>query len=118
MYKQVNNKHKTCLLFTMNALIVYQNRRNSSVSSYLPQICNLTQNSKLEKSLAMEKLKKRRADTRRKIEMGGLVIKSGMDGCNKSVMLGALSYALQLTDNDPHYKMLFESIGDSLFLKK
>ena len=37
-----------------------------------------------EKSLALEKLKIRRADTRRKIELGGLVIKSGMDGFNKS----------------------------------
>ncbi|KTD48053.1 protein TraD [Legionella rubrilucens] len=41
-----------------------------------------------EKSLALEKLKKRRADTRRKIELGGLVIKSGMDGFNKAVIVG------------------------------
>ncbi len=33
-----------------------------------------------EKSLAFEKLKQRRADTRRKIEFGGLVIKAKMDG--------------------------------------
>ena len=69
-----------------------------------------------EKSLALEKLKKRRADTRRKIELGGLVIKSGMDGFNKSVILGALSHAMQLIENDENYLPLFESVGDALFL--
>lgn len=69
-----------------------------------------------EKSLALEKLKKRKADTRRKIELGGLVIKSGMDGFNKSVILGALSYAIQLIESEADYLPLFESIGDSLFL--
>ena len=69
-----------------------------------------------EKSLALEKLQKRRADTRRKIEFGGLVIKSGMDGFNKSVILGALSHAMQLIENDENYLPLFESVGDALFL--
>ena len=69
-----------------------------------------------EKSLALEKLKKRRADTRRKIEFGGLVIKSGIDGFNKSVILGALSHAMQLIENDENYLPLFESVGDALFL--
>ena len=69
-----------------------------------------------EKSLAFEKLKKRRVDTRRKIELGGLVIKSGMDGFNKSVILGALSHAMQLIENDENYLPLFESVGDALFL--
>lgn len=70
-----------------------------------------------EKSLALEKLKKRRADTRRKIEFGGLVIKSGMDGFNKSVILGALSHAMQLIENETDYLSRFESMGDNLFLK-
>ena len=69
-----------------------------------------------EKSLAFEKLKKRRADTRRKIELGGLVIKSGMDGFNKSVILGALSHVMQMIENDDNYLPLFESVGDALFL--
>lgn len=63
----------------------------------------------IEKMLALEKLKKRRADTRRKIELGGLVIKSGMDGYNKSVILGALDYALELLHQDICYKVLFQS---------
>jgi hypothetical protein len=69
-----------------------------------------------EKTLALEKLKKRRADTRRKIQLGGLVIKSGMDGFNKSVILGALDYALKLIIKDEMHKSLFESKGDNLFL--
>lgn len=69
-----------------------------------------------EKSLALEKLKKRRSDTRRKIELGGLVIKVGMDGFNKSIILGALDYALRLMTQDISYKNLFEAKGDNLFL--
>lgn len=69
-----------------------------------------------EKSLALEKIKKRRADTRRKIEFGGLVIKSAMDGYNKAIVLGALSYAQQLIENDKKHLCLFQSIGDQLFL--
>ena len=56
-----------------------------------------------EKSLALEKLKKRKTDTRRKIELGGLVIKAGMDGYNKSVILGALNYCAQLLENEAGY---------------
>ncbi|MDP3705663.1 MAG: conjugal transfer protein TraD [Legionellaceae bacterium] len=70
-----------------------------------------------EKSLALEKLKKRRADTRRKIELGGLVIKSGMDGYNKAVILGALLHAMQLLNDDEHHVSLFESIGNNAFLR-
>jgi hypothetical protein len=68
-----------------------------------------------EKSLALEKLKKRRADTRHKIELGGLVIKAGMGRFNKSIILGALTYSLKLTEEDNHHLILFESIGSNLF---
>lgn len=71
-----------------------------------------------EKSLALEKLKKRRADTRRKIELGGLVIKSGMDGYNKAVILGALDHLLKIVLEDKDYQQLFESKGNDLFLEK
>ncbi len=69
-----------------------------------------------EKSLALDKLKKRKADTRRKIELGGLVIKAGMDGFNKSVILGALDHAIQLIGQDEGYLNLLEARGSSLFL--
>lgn len=70
-----------------------------------------------EKSLAIEKLKKRKADTRRKIELGGLVIKSGMDAYNKSVILGSLTHVSQLIREDEYYLKLFEFIGNTIFLK-
>ncbi len=69
-----------------------------------------------EQSLALEKLKKRRSDTRRKIELGGLVIKAGMDGFNKSFILGALDYAVELIGKDEVYRVLFEARGEKLFL--
>jgi hypothetical protein len=69
-----------------------------------------------EKSLALEKLKKRRADTRRKIELGGLVIKAGIDGFSKSIILGGLTHVLQLIHQDNQYTTLFESTGNNLFL--
>jgi hypothetical protein len=70
-----------------------------------------------EKSLAMEKLKQRRADTRRKIELGGLVIKSGLSTYNKSVILGALIYSLQLIKRDANFNTIFQSIGEKLLFK-
>ncbi|MFO8742145.1 conjugal transfer protein TraD [Legionella pneumophila serogroup 1] len=71
-----------------------------------------------EKELAEAKLKKRRADTRRKIELGGLVIKSGIHCHNKSVILGALDYALSLIQDDSSYIDVFESKGNMIFLDK
>ena len=68
-----------------------------------------------ENSLAQEKLKKRRADTRRKIELGGLVVKSGMAQYNKATLLGALDYIFKLILQDESYKYLFEISGDNLF---
>lgn len=69
-----------------------------------------------EKSLALEKLKKRKADTRRKIELGGLVVKAGMAIYDKSILLGALEYTGDLIEQDSNYKSLFKSIGDRMFL--
>ena len=69
-----------------------------------------------ENSLALNELKKRRAETRRKIELGGLVVKSGIDGLNKSVVLGALAHANQLMIHDESYHKLFDDMGSGLFL--
>lgn len=71
---------------------------------------------RLEKSKALEKVKKRRADTRRKIEFGGLVIKSGMHVFSKSEILGALAYAQNLINEEQKYLDNFRAIGDKLFL--
>lgn len=68
-----------------------------------------------EKSLALEKLKKRKADTRHKIELGGLVIKSKMEQYNKATILGALDFAFNLIKKDNSYQTLFESMGENIF---
>ncbi|HAT4425248.1 conjugal transfer protein TraD [Legionella pneumophila] len=73
--------------------------------------------SRCEKSLALEKLKKRKADTRLKIELGGLVIKSGMGKFNRSIILGSLDYAAHLIQEDLSYKLLFKRKGENLFEK-
>ncbi|HAU2264226.1 TPA: conjugal transfer protein TraD [Legionella pneumophila] len=70
-----------------------------------------------EKSLSLEKIKKRRADTRHKIELGGLVIKSGMNNFDKAIILGALKFALNLLNRNASYKQLFGIEGNKLFFK-
>jgi hypothetical protein len=69
-----------------------------------------------EKALAVEKLKKRKAETRHKIQLGGLIVKVGLDGFNKAVILGALAHAGELIESDPDYLQLFEAKGELLFL--
>ncbi|MHA3133804.1 conjugal transfer protein TraD [Legionella pneumophila] len=70
-----------------------------------------------EKSLTLEKLKKRRADTRRKIELGGLVIKSGIDIYSKLIILGALKYVTELINKNHDYVGSFELMGKNLFME-
>ncbi|MDI2102429.1 conjugal transfer protein TraD [Legionella pneumophila] len=71
-----------------------------------------------EKSLALEQLKKRKADTRHKIELGGLVIKSKLNTYNKAIILGALKHAQELMEKNEQYLKIFESLGDYHFSKK
>ena len=71
-----------------------------------------------EKSLSLEKLKNRKADTRRKIEFGGLVIKSSTDAYNKAVIFGGLVHLVQLIAQDENQQKLIESIGNNLFMNK
>ena len=70
-----------------------------------------------ENKLAYEKLKQRKLDTRRKIELGGLVIKSGMGEWDKATILGALLHAVGSLNHEPHYHELFESLGDAAFMQ-
>ena len=65
----------------------------------------------LEKQLAAQKLKQRKADTRRKIELGGLVIKAKMAGFAKDIILGALIDAKVRIEQEPETKRLFQSKG-------
>ena len=43
-----------------------------------------------ERNIALEKIKQRKAGTRKKIELGGLVIKAKMHEYSKAVIFGAL----------------------------
>ncbi|HAU1190892.1 TPA: conjugal transfer protein TraD [Legionella pneumophila] len=70
-----------------------------------------------EKSLALQKLKKRKADTRHKIELGGLVIKSGMNQFNKFTILGALNYIFELMIQDVSLVNRFQIKGRYLLKK-
>ena len=67
-----------------------------------------------EKSIALEKLKLRRADTRRKIELGGLVIKSKLDKYEKSVILGALKNSFDEISSDKEVEKKLRRLGTSL----
>ncbi len=72
---------------------------------------------RLERNLSLEKIKRRKQDTRRKIEFGGLVIKAGMDFYSKDVILGALvQVRKQIEESEQNYR-LFEIIGNAEFLK-
>lgn len=59
----------------------------------------------------------RKQDTRRKIELGGLVVKAGMASEESAVILGALALArqaMQGTSNDSMRARL-RAAGDALF---
>lgn len=72
---------------------------------------------RLESSLAREKIKKRKADTRRKIEFGGLIIKAEMGDFPKDVILGALVKAKETLEREEGAYTLFESTGKKAFLE-
>ena len=71
---------------------------------------------RLERKLAIDKIKKRKAETRRKIEFGGLVVKANMDDCSKDIILGALIHAREAIETEPATKSLYQSIGKSAFM--
>ncbi len=71
---------------------------------------------RLERNLALLKLKERKAETRRKIEFGGLVVKAKMDGYSKAVILGALIDAAQQLEREAGSKLLFHSTGEAAFM--
>ena len=57
----------------------------------------------------------RKADTYRKIQLGGLVIKSGISDQPPAVILGALIEALQQMQADPSHAARFKTLGDANF---
>lgn len=71
---------------------------------------------RLERHLALEKVKARKADTRNKIELGGLVIKAKMNGFPKDIILGALIDAFENLQHDKSVKSLFKAKGEAAFM--
>jgi DNA polymerase I-like protein with 3'-5' exonuclease and polymerase domains len=71
----------------------------------------------LERKLTIEKIKERKKQTRRKIELGGLVIKAEMDEFPKDIILGALISVRKEIEKDSNAKSLFQSIGHSSFME-
>ncbi|MDD4892454.1 MAG: conjugal transfer protein TraD [Candidatus Rickettsiella isopodorum] len=72
---------------------------------------------RLERKLIIEKIKERKKQTRRKIELGGLVIKAKMDEFPKDIILGALISVRKEIEKDNNVKSLFQPIGKSIFME-
>lgn len=72
---------------------------------------------RLERKLLIDKVKERKKQTRRKIELGGLVIKAEMDQFPKNIILGALINARKEIQNDMNIKSVFKSIGNAAFME-
>jgi hypothetical protein len=72
---------------------------------------------KLERNLALAKIKKRKAETRRKIEFGGLVVKANMDTYSKDIILGALIHIKSELKKDAGASLLYQSIGQAAFME-
>ncbi len=72
---------------------------------------------RLSDQLVKEKIKERKQETRRKIELGGLVVKAQMDHLPKSVILGALLTANFELENDVNTYDLYKKKGDASFNK-
>ena len=72
---------------------------------------------RLERKLALDKIKKRKAETRRKIELGGLVVKAKMDHLPKDIILGALISARKEIEKEATAKTLYQSVGQSAFMR-
>ena len=72
--------------------------------------------SRMERHLALQKVTQRKTETRRKIELGGLIVKAGLDQYPKSVILGALLDAVALIDQDDKNVDLFKNKGEIAFI--
>jgi hypothetical protein len=72
-----------------------------------------------ESALSLLRLKERKADTRRKIEFGGLVIKAKMHQYSKAIILGALLSAFEELERETDEAILniFKAKGDRAFME-
>ena len=71
---------------------------------------------RLERHYALEKVRERKRDTRRKIELGGLVIKAKLHDYSKALILGALLDAKTQLLNVDGAERLFSVKGEAAFM--
>lgn len=64
-----------------------------------------------------QQFQERRQDTRKKIELGGLVIKAKLDYLPKDILLGAFVHISEQLELDPKLELLFEQKGSLAFLE-
>lgn len=84
---------------------------SSKLTKYEQQVA------RLEKSLAIQRFRDRKADTRYKIQLGGLVIKSGLHILSKAEILGLLIEAKEKLSEEENFESLqnWARIGDREF---
>lgn len=72
---------------------------------------------RLESNLMREREQQRKQDTRRKIELGGLIIKANLDGLSKAQLLGLLVEAASKIAGDSRSPILqhWRQTGDQAF---
>ena len=70
----------------------------------------------LEKQLYLEKERQRKRETRYKIELGGLVIKAGLNHYDKAVILGILAQAVEYLEREPELEKITKMKGERLFM--
>ncbi|MCW5589119.1 MAG: conjugal transfer protein TraD [Legionellales bacterium] len=70
----------------------------------------------MKKQLYLLKEKQRKLDTRRKIELGGLIIKAGLAEYPKAIILGGLYYLLKELEREPEFENILKQQGELLFM--
>ena len=73
---------------------------------------------RLQLDLSRERMKKRKQDTRTKIQLGGLVIKASMHNHPKDVLLGALIYCRKEMQSNPALNAEFKALGSASMQQK
>lgn len=71
---------------------------------------------KLEREISRHKNLTRKEDARHKIELGGLVIKGGLDQESKAIILGAIIAAKNEMMREPAYRKFLKLLGENSFL--
>jgi hypothetical protein len=71
---------------------------------------------KMQRHYHVNQLRARRADTRAKIELGGLIIKGGLDQESKAVILGAIINAVEDLIRYPETRELYKLKGEMAFM--